>query len=169
MDNNHLLLLMIHVFRENEEQLFKVSPGSSRTAEAGGVLAGPGRRGPGRLTPLRVGPADDPDEYRAHGGQPAAALRAAHRLLRLPASERCLPPRARPEAEDETDSLPFSAPPTLALGRLVVTETPQRVPPAVPAAPWEPGPACHEPRALRLLHRVRSQGRDGSSLREARS
>lgn len=24
MDNNHLLLLMIHVFRENEEQLFKV-------------------------------------------------------------------------------------------------------------------------------------------------
>lgn len=25
MDNNHLLLLMIHVFRENEEQLFKVT------------------------------------------------------------------------------------------------------------------------------------------------
>lgn len=24
VDNNHLLLLMIHVFRENEEQLFKV-------------------------------------------------------------------------------------------------------------------------------------------------
>lgn len=30
VDNNHLLLLMIHVFRENEEQLFKVSP---RTGE----------------------------------------------------------------------------------------------------------------------------------------
>uniref|UniRef100_A0A8C9JGP9 Pleckstrin homology and RUN domain containing M2 n=1 Tax=Panthera tigris altaica TaxID=74533 RepID=A0A8C9JGP9_PANTA len=29
VDNNHLLLLMIHVFRENEEQLFKVSPRSS--------------------------------------------------------------------------------------------------------------------------------------------
>lgn len=28
VDNNHLLLLMIHVFRENEEQLFKVSPRS---------------------------------------------------------------------------------------------------------------------------------------------
>lgn len=26
MDNNHLLLLMIHVFRENEEQLLKVKP-----------------------------------------------------------------------------------------------------------------------------------------------
>lgn len=25
VDNNHLLLLMIHVFRENEEQLFKVT------------------------------------------------------------------------------------------------------------------------------------------------
>lgn len=25
MDNNHLLLLMIHVFKENEEQLFKVN------------------------------------------------------------------------------------------------------------------------------------------------
>lgn len=30
VDNNHLLLLMIHVFRENEEQLFKVSPRDSR-------------------------------------------------------------------------------------------------------------------------------------------
>lgn len=25
VDNNHLLLLMIHVFRENEEQLYKVN------------------------------------------------------------------------------------------------------------------------------------------------
>lgn len=30
VDNNHLLLLMIHVFRENEEQLFRVSPGRWR-------------------------------------------------------------------------------------------------------------------------------------------
>lgn len=32
VDNNHLLLLMIHVFRENEEQLFKVSPRNSRAS-----------------------------------------------------------------------------------------------------------------------------------------
>lgn len=40
VDNNHLLLLMIHVFRENEEQLFKVSPRSgepSRDGSKGGL------------------------------------------------------------------------------------------------------------------------------------
>lgn len=46
VDNNHLLLLMIHVFRENEEQLFKVSPrssgarGKSALARAGGGSRG---------------------------------------------------------------------------------------------------------------------------------
>lgn len=39
VDNNHLLLLMIHVFRENEEQLFRVrwSPSLSRAGPALGL------------------------------------------------------------------------------------------------------------------------------------
>lgn len=103
VDNNHLLLLMIHVFRENEEQLFKVSPRSGEpssdqqrrvgTPTLLSVHAHPAGQEL-ELTPICFD-LDDPDEHRAHGGQPAAAVRAAHRLLRLPASERCLPLQAR--------------------------------------------------------------------------
>lgn len=98
---------MIHVFRENEEQLFKVSPRTgepSSGTERGGAEsptlfgahahAGPTRQDL-KLTAVCLGPVDDPDEHGAHGGQSAAALRATHRLLCLPASERCLPSQAR--------------------------------------------------------------------------
>lgn len=105
VDNNHLLLLMIHVFRENEEQLFKVSPRSGEPSSdqqrrvGTPTLLSVHARPAGQeleLTPICFD-LDDPDEHRAHGGQPAAAVRAAHRLLRLPASERCLSLRSRPE------------------------------------------------------------------------
>lgn len=48
-----------------------------------------------KLIPVCFGPLDDPDEHWAHGGQPAAAVCATHRLLHLLASERCLPPQTR--------------------------------------------------------------------------
>lgn len=94
---------MIHVFRENEEQLFKVSPRSGEPSSdqqrrvGTPTLLSVHARPAGQeleLTPVCFD-LDDPDEHGAHGGQPAAAVRATHRLLRLPASERCLPPQAR--------------------------------------------------------------------------
>lgn len=51
VDNNHLLLLMIHVFRENEEQPFRVSPGDPKNEQE------PHREGMARwaVRPLRMG------------------------------------------------------------------------------------------------------------------
>lgn len=59
-----------------------------------------GRLLPGRWRPQCLtfcfGPADDSDEHGAHGGHTAAAVRAAHRLLCLPAPERCPCPLPEP-------------------------------------------------------------------------
>lgn len=87
VDNNHLLLLMIHVFRENEEQLFRVRwrQSVSRAGLALGLC-----RPRAEHASLRT---DDPNEHRAHGGKPAADLRPADGLLRVPHPERYPTPR----------------------------------------------------------------------------
>lgn len=96
VDNNLLLLLMIHVFRENEEQLFKVRNGvqsedflsflqcAMNRRESVGVAAS----NQSDLTlwlsnNCSLCSSDVPDEYGSHGGGSAAALRPSHRLLHL--------------------------------------------------------------------------------------
>lgn len=54
VDNNHLLLLMIHVFRENEEQLFRVS---SRNKNESQVQGEAGQPEPVRKGSVLPGPA----------------------------------------------------------------------------------------------------------------
>lgn len=153
VDNNHLLLLMIHVFRENEEQLFKVSPRDSRAdrsqqaqARQGGRVAWGCGGGPQCLTWLGLGPPDDPDEHGAHGGHPAAAVRAAHGLLRVPAPERCLPPLSPSPPHPESPPCPARGDASAPHGRVAAVPGPplQEPPPSFqitgPGVCWAQGP-----------------------------